>query len=149
MKKLLEGLTATGKQFKFKQELLRYIEKKKGKTEKEKLEKKHQMLNLIYKRRSKLVHEMSDLGMESKWDLERDTSEPFYRNMGRIYERNGEVVSDNIYELIIPNSMIYDLGLNCINNYLDFCLEEQKHPFENNCNFKRRVSKTWTDKPVQ
>ncbi len=112
-----------------------------------KLKDSHKIINLIYKRRNKLVHELSSLGSEYK--EESGIEEPFYRDMGRIYVKEGNWVSDNVFEMVIPNKFLISLTENCINNYLDYCIEHTRMPFENNSNFQRRVGLTWNDKPIK
>lgn len=125
--------------------LLDLIEKNEGEKGRNRYAEKHKIINLIYKMRSKLVHELGRLGRENKWEIEEGKAEPFYRAKSRMYEKNEFVVSDDVYELIIPNKFLYDLAVNCINNYLNFCEKENRLPFENNSNFQRSVDITWND----
>lgn len=130
--------------------LLKYISGKESVSEKqfEKLKSNHTLLNLIYTRRSKLVHEMSNLGGEYSWEKEKGYAEPYYREMGRLYEAKGNIVYDNVFQLVIPNAFICDLATICINNYLDYCDDRKQYPFKNNMNYCRRVGLTWVDQSV-
>ena len=130
-------------------QLLKYIQKKDSSGKKlDKLKKKHTLLNLIYTRRSKLVHEMNNLGGEKFWESENKFREPYYRKMGRLYEYDGDIVFDNVFQLVIPNKFLSDLATICINNYLDYCIDNNQYPFKNNMNFCRRVELSWTDESV-
>lgn len=125
--------------------LIGIIERDQDAKRSEIYKKKHTLIQLIYKMRSKAVHELSHLGGENKWEFEDSFAEPFYRDKGRLYECNGNIVSDDVIELVIPSIFIYNLVKNAIDNYLDYCLQEQRLPFENNSNFKRTVDITWRD----
>ena len=124
-------------------ELLRLIERDKGSKEANKYRRKHSLIFLLYKMRSKAVHELSRMGRDNKWETNHD--EPFYRDVKRIYTRDGNIVSDDVLELVFPNKFIYNLALNVIENYLSECEKQQRLPFENNSNFKRGVVITWND----
>ena len=78
-------------------------------------------------------------------ELCRARDEPFYRDMVRLYEFEGNIVSEDFYELVIPNRFIYNLTQNTLSNFFDFCLKEQRLPLENRSNFKRAVDLTWRD----
>ncbi len=126
-------------------EILAIIKRDKGEKELNKYTKSHRFINLIYKMRSKAVHELSSLGCENKWEKEDGNTEPFYRDMSRLYKNNDFIVSDNVFELVIPSIFIYNLAKNVINNYSKYCMENKRLPFENNSNFKRPVDITWRD----
>ena len=107
----------------------------------DKMAKKHCFAYLLYKMRSKLVHELSSVGMPNKWEEKTD---PFYRYMGRIYPRDGDIVSDDVFELVIPVSFIKRLTVNCVNNYLDECITNGRDPFEND-KLNRKYKIAWND----
>lgn len=127
------------------EEILSIIERQEGSKIKERYRERHKFISLLYKMRSKAVHELSSLGSEIKFDKDDCKKLPYYRFAGRMYEKDGFVVSDNIYELVIPNEFIYDLALNCIDNYLEYCINQKRLPFKNNSNFSRKVCLAWTD----
>ena len=95
--------------------------------------------------RSKLVHEMSSLGSENKYE---NLDEPYYRDMGRIYRVENRLVRDNVYELVFPAKFLFDLTENTIENYLDDCLSTKKDPFKNNKLGMRKVMISWNDDNV-
>ena len=129
-------------------ELLKLIERDYGANIAERFKKRHTLINLLYKMRSKSVHELSRMGGANKWEIQAGYDEPFYRDLGRIYTRNGKIVCDNIFELVFPNGFIYNLAVNVIGNYLNECDKQQRLPFENNSNFRRDVTYTWNDKKI-
>ncbi len=104
---------------------------------------RHKLINLIYKMRSKAVHEMSYLGTGFEESI--DLVEPYYIDVMRFYKNVDTIVKDNVYELIIPTNFIYELTKNSIENYLEDCLHKKRHPFQNNSNCKRSVFITWRD----
>lgn len=126
------------------EELLKLIERDKGPEIAKKYERNHTLINLLYKMRSKAVHELSRLGRDDKWEAQYD--EPIYRNVKRLYTKDGKIVSDDVVELVFPSKFIYNLVFNVIDKYLNECERQQRLPFENNSNFKRRVTITWNDK---
>ena len=129
-------------------ELLNLIERDYGVNTAEKFKKRHTLINLLYKMRSKSVHELSRMGGANNWEIQAGYDEPFYRDMSRIYTSNGNIVSDNIFELVFPSGFIYNLAANVIGNYLSECDKQQRLPFENNSNFRRDVTYTWNDKKI-
>lgn len=127
------------------EEILSIIESQDGEKAKKVYMEKHRFISLLYKMRSKAVHELSSLGGEHKWEIENNNQLPYYREVSRMYVEDKSIVSDDVYELVIPNGFIYDLTLNCIENYLDYCINQKRQPFENNINFKRKVDIAWVD----
>ena len=127
------------------EEILTVIRREEGRKEAKNYRRNHSLIHLIYKMRSKAVHELSRMGNENKWEIEDGRDEPFYRDMVRLYEFEGNIVSEDFYELVIPNRFIYNLTQNTLSNFFDFCLKEQRLPLENRSNFKRAVDLTWRD----
>lgn len=126
------------------QEILTYISQKKGPQFAEKMMREHQMISLLYRMRSKAVHEMSSLGQRLQGNERFAPTEPYYRDVGRLYVLNGDVVSDNAYELIIPNAFIRNILQDCVDGYLSACREKKRFPFENN-SMSRKYRLTWYD----
>ena len=106
---------------------------------------RHRLIRLIYRLRSKVTHELSALGGEHPLMKPYQCGEPYYREIGRKYIDDGNVVSDHVYELIIPNDFIREIMLDCIDHYLMECVENDHAPFENN-SFMRRFRITWYDR---
>ncbi len=106
---------------------------------------RHRLIRLIYRLRSKVTHEMSALGDEHPLMKPYQSGEPYYREVGRKYIEDGNVVSDHVYELIIPNVFIREIMLDCMDHYLTECAENDHAPFENN-SFMRRFRITWYDR---
>lgn len=127
------------------QEILRYIEQKKGTNVANKFAHEHQLISLLYRMRSKAVHEMSGLG--EAWHNEEkhmQPTEPYYRDVGRGYVQGDEWVSDNAIELVIPNAFIRNILVDCIEGYLFDCEEAKRFPFSNN-HMTRKHKLSWYD----
>ena len=126
------------------QEILDYISQKIRPEFADKKKREHQLISLIYRMRSKAVHEMSGLG-ESRCSLQYFTpQEPYYRDVGRGYVLNGDWVSDDICELMIPNVFIRNILQDCAAGYLDECREQKRFPFANN-GMTRKHRLSWYD----
>lgn len=128
------------------QEIIQYIKQKKGTTIANKLAQEHQLISLLYRMRSKAVHEMSGLG--EIWNFENKDNtpdEPYYRDVGRGYVQDGEWVSDNVVELVIPNVFVRSILVDCINGYLTDCSKNNRFPFSNN-HMTRKHRLSWYDK---
>ena len=106
---------------------------------------RHRLIRLIYRLRSKVTHELSPLGDEHPLMKPYQCGEPYYREVGRKYIEDGNVVTDHVYELIIPNDFIREIMLDCMDQYLMECVENDHAPFENN-SFMRRFRITWYDR---
>lgn len=137
--KLVSEVIRSGKA----EEILSIIKRDCSEKEYKNYERNHRMINLIYKMRSKAVHELSPLGMESCYALNEGLDKPHYRDVLRLFKSDDNIASSNVFELVIPSDFIYLLTQNVVDNYLDWCDEEQRMPFENNSNFKRLVSISW------
>ena len=127
------------------QEILQYIEQKKGAVAATKLAQEHQLISLLYRMRSKAVHEMSGLGEE--WNNEEKHMlpvEPYYRDVGRGYVQGEEWISDNAIELVIPNVFIRNILADCIEGYLEDCKIAKRFPFSNN-HMTRKHKLSWYD----
>lgn len=127
------------------EKILEIIRREEGRKVVKTYRRNHRLIHLIYKMRSKAVHELSRMGNENKWEIEDGRDEPFYRDMVRLYEFEGNIVSEDYYELIIPNRFIYNLTQNTLSNYFDYCRREIRLPFANKNNNKRAVDLTWRD----
>lgn len=126
------------------QEIIAYISQKKGAEFAEKMGREHQLISLLYRMRSKAVHEMSSLG-QCLWEHDRSSpTEPYYRDVGRAYVLNGDWVSDDVYELMIPNAFIRNILQDCVEDYLLKCGEEKRFPFANN-SMTRKYRLSWYD----
>ena len=137
----MESLLAKGKSG----EILNYLEKKHGAVYAEKKAKEHQLISLLYRMRSKAVHEMSGLG-----EIWHDKNcylpdVPYYRDVGRSYVLDGNWVYDNVIELVIPNAFLRKILVDCIDGYLADCELSRHFPFSNN-NLKRKHRLSWYDK---
>lgn len=126
------------------QEILEYVEKKKGVEFAEKMAKDHQLISLLYRMRSKAVHEMSGLGESMNYHREFKPTEPYYRDVGRSYVQGENWVSDDVVELVIPNIFIRNILVDCIDGYLEDCRENKRFPFSNN-HMTRRHRLSWYD----
>lgn len=127
------------------QEILNYIEKKEGSDYRKKKEREHSFISLIYRMRSKAVHEMSGLGRPLGFEDHRAQTEPYYLDTDRIYVANGNVVRDHVFELVIPNVFIRGILEDCITGYLEDCQSQHRHPFSND-GITRKCWLSWYDK---
>lgn len=128
------------------EEILAYVEKKKGHDFAARMKKDHQLISLLYRMRSKAVHEMSGLG--EVWKPEKRDfmpSEPYYRDVGRCYVQDGTWVSDDVIELVIPNAFVRNILSDCIEGYLSDCKDTKRFPFSNNHMTRKHVL-SWYDK---
>lgn len=126
------------------QEILDYISKKISPEFAEKTGREHQLISLIYRMRSKAVHEMSGLG-EGLYSLQHPIlQEPYYRYAERDYVLNRDWVFDEICELVIPNAFIRNILQDCVAGYLDECKERKRFPFTNN-GVTRKYKLSWYD----
>lgn len=138
----VKDILSTGKA----EKILAYVEKKKGKAFSERMAKDHRLISLLYRMRSKAVHEMSGLG--ESWRPENKDfkpTEPYYREVGRSYIQSDEWISDDVVELIIPNSFIRNILADCIEGYLSECQSTKRFPFSNN-HMTRKHILSWYDK---
>lgn len=92
----------------------------------DRIKNKHKYIKLLYKCRSKLLHEGNLIG-----------------GIQTVEENNYEYllyfkVSD-YWKLIFPYKFLKELFMNCINNYLEECKKDKKDPFENNDMEKRKA----------
>lgn len=126
-------------------EILDYLEKKQGKSFAKKKASEHQFISLVYRMRSKAVHEMSGLG--ESWTLRQSffPTTPFYRNCSRTYVKEKNIVSDDAIELVIPTPFIRSILVDCINGYLNECKVSKRFPFCNN-DLARKVTLSWYDR---
>ena len=125
--------------------ILNYIKSKKGTEFADKKAKEHQVISLLYRMRSKAVHEMSGLGESMNFHQELKPREPYYRDVGRSYVEGENIVSDDVVELVIPNIFIRNILLDCIDGYLEECREKRRFPFSNN-HITRRPNLSWYDR---
>ena len=126
------------------QEIMDYIAKKKSPEYAKKKGQEHQFISLIYRMRSKAVHEMSGLGESFSFSEFYIPQEPYYRDVGRLYMLDGNVVADDVFEIMIPNIFIRNILQDCVDGYLDDCRKQKRFPFENN-NIIRKHRLTWYD----
>lgn len=128
------------------QTILDYCRKKKGDEFSEKKAQQHRLISLIYRMRDKAVHEISGLGESIPAFEEIEQSKPYYRSVERSYvEHDGRWVSDFVVELVIPNSFVRNILADCIEGYLEECINKQRIPFSNN-HIARRHKLSWYDK---
>lgn len=125
--------------------ILDHIKTKKGADFAEKKAKEHQVISLLYRMRSKAVHEMSGLGQSMNFHSELKPKEPYYRDVGRSYVEGENIVSDDVVELVIPNVFIRSILLDCIDGYLAECREKRRFPFSNN-HMTRKPNLSWYDR---
>lgn len=126
-------------------EILHYIAKKNGAVFAAQKAKEHRLIELIYRMRSKATHEMTGLGQETVLKKQYHFTEPYYRDVGRLYVLDDKVVSDNVCELVIPNSFIRIILDDCIDGYFSECREKCREPFSND-GITRKYLLSWYDK---
>ena len=128
------------------EEILDYIKKKKGVDFAEKIAKDHMIISLLYRMRSKAVHEMSGLGESWSFESKRNGhTAPYYRDVGRGYVEDDYWVHDDVVELVIPNIFVRNILADCIEGYLSDCAQNKRFPFSNN-HMTRKPNLSWYDK---
>lgn len=105
---------------------------------------RHKFVRLLYSLRSKLSHELINQHSMLAIDLFLLEEYPYYVSCSRTYVTEDRIERDEIWELVFPTGFIRILALECINNYLDYSLENKNDPFENN-SMNRKSTKTWYD----
>lgn len=105
---------------------------------------KHRYVDLLYKMRSKLSHELSTSGSVSPMGLGETEALPYYVSVSRVYSINEDIIEDDIWELVVPVEFIEQLLKDCLGNFLDYCKETQRDPFSNN-KFERKFRLAWYD----
>ncbi len=126
-------------------EILKYLAAKKGDLFANKKANEHRLISLIYRMRCKTTHEMTGLGEETWHYKNCKINEPYYRDIGRIYTFESDVVSDDVCELSIPNNFIRTILADCIDGYLSECAAQCRVPFINN-EMTRKHRLSWYDK---
>ena len=103
-----------------------------------KLLKNHRYVDLLYRLRCRLSHEFCESGTtESQFhDI------PYYMNSYRMYVKDERIVSDNVWTMQVPVIFLKNLCINCIDNYLDDCVENVLLPIKNN-NLDRICELSW------
>lgn len=105
---------------------------------------KHRYVDLLYKMRSKLSHELSTSGSVSPMGLGELEPLPYYVSVSRVYSIDEAIIEDDIWELVVPVEFIEQLLKDCLGNFLDYCKETQRDPFSNN-KFERKFRLAWYD----
>jgi hypothetical protein len=127
------------------EEILEYVKTKNGFDYAEKVAREHKLISLLYRMRSKAVHEMSGLGESMGFHDELQPKEPYYRDVGRAYVQDDYWVHDDVVELVIPNVFVRNILSDCIDGYLTDCATNKRFPFSNN-NMTRIHRLSWYDK---
>lgn len=111
---------------------------KNGKEYAHKRLKEHRYVDLLYRMRCRLSHEFSAPHIS----FNKVINEPSYINCSRQYVSNGRLVNDAVWQLRFPVGFVKDLCLNCLENYLDYCLKEHIPPNKNN-GLDRKCELSW------
>lgn len=127
------------------EEILEYLQKTHGAQYADKKAKEHRVVALLYRMRSKATHEMTGLGSEIRFHKRENYTEPYYRDIGRMYVENGNIVSDDVCELVIPNVFVRTILEECIASYLSECKEQNRDPFSHNLMTRKHIL-SWYDK---
>lgn len=90
-----------------------------------KLIREHKYIKLLYKYRSKLVHEMNPPSLVPN-DLYNYENISYY-HISSLFNENDK----GHWRLVFPYKYIKDLCVNVIDSYLTFCEKEDKDPFDN------------------
>lgn len=69
---------------------------------------------------------------------------PYYLCCSRAYQENGELIRDNVWDLVMPVGFIRKLALECANSYLNYSIHNKCDPFQNNV-FTRKSNLSWYD----
>jgi len=129
----------------FSNELIKYIINVKGQMYTEKKMKEHRLVNLLYRMRNKLAHELSSPGMDSFFDNDCNFEEPYYCDYGRTYREGNNLVTDDVIELRIPYIFIRNILEDCFQHYTDECIRTKRTPFSHNKMTRTHVL-SWYDK---
>ena len=105
---------------------------------------KHRYVNLLFKMRSKISHELSAPGSVSAMGLGETEPLPYYVSVSRVYSIDENIIQDDIWELNVPVEFIEQLLRECLGNYLVCCKEIQRDPFSNN-KLERKFRLAWYD----
>ena len=92
-----------------------------------KLLKDHRYVDLLYRLRCRASHEFSQSGISKN----ENHNEPYYISCYRVYVKDENIVEDNVWKLSIPSKFLKDLCLNCVDNYLEECLNTNSLPVAN------------------
>ncbi len=91
-------------------------------------------LSMLYKMRSKLVHELSNPAGFGKMDVKSNEPKCVFITVIGIAE---------YWKWVIPASFIRELLIHTMNNYLEYCLKKDRDPFENNIQSQRELLSKW------
>ena len=89
--------------------------------------KDHRYVDLLYRLRCRASHEFSQSGISKN----ENHAEPYYISCYRVYVKDENIVEDNVWKLNIPSKFLKELCLNCIDNYLEECLNTNSLPVSN------------------
>ncbi len=128
-------------------ELLDIIE---DERERQKMKREHQYIALLYKLRSKLVHEGNKpYLLFSRTPIENNGQLPFYYSVGG--DNDKETPYDvkiatqvTTWHLVFPPEFLELVFKECSHNYLLYCKEKNLDPFASNDN-RRNFRLTWYD----
>jgi hypothetical protein len=98
---------------------------------------KHQYARLLYKMRSKIIHELNKpFPLFSRTEVEYNGRLPFYYSMGGGLENatHGERIRQRstTWHLVFPPEFIELVLRECVKNYLEHCLLHELDPFVHN-----------------
>ena len=103
--------------------------------------KRHQYIKLLYRLRSKLVHELNAIG--TPIEFEKDT--PMISSGSLIdVDENGKIVTTKHWTLNFPKDYLEKLKGECVFNYIDECYEQDKDPLPVNQEL-RKCTYSWYD----
>ncbi len=102
----------------------------------------HRYVDLLYRLRCKLSHEFSS----SHIAISKNIKEPYYMCCSRYYLKDKKLVKDDVWTFNITLEFVKTLCENCINNYLDECLNANSVPLPNNT-MNRFCELSWYPKP--
>jgi hypothetical protein len=92
--------------------------------DKDKYGSKYSFIKLLYKFRSKLVHEYRFPSFLNTFDTHNNYQEPYYANIILSKEKH-------YWCLIFPYQFLRTLVIESLENYLSLCLQEKQEPIKN------------------
>lgn len=104
----------------------------------------HKYVRLLYSLRSKLSHELSSYTAMYSTELHLLENYPYYLQLSRSYVKDEVLVRDSVWELIVPVGFIRMLVVECIENFLKYCEDNSRDPFESNGAI-RKSDTAWYD----
>lgn len=110
-------------------EIMDALKKKKDVNFADKKAKQHRYVDLLYRMRCRLSHEFSGSHISSIDHMD----EPYSISFNRSYEKDGKLVRDDVWKLMIPVSFVKEISLNCFENKVRNQLPSKNNTMDRAC----------------